>query len=65
MPQSAFVELKVYNVLGQEIVTIVNSEKPAGFYEVEFNAEDLPSGVYIYRIQAGDYVSSKKMVLVK
>lgn len=65
LPNAATVELKVYNVLGQLITTLVNEEKPAGFYEVDFNAANLPSGVYMYRIQAGDYVETKKMLLLK
>jgi hypothetical protein len=59
------VTLKVYNVLGKEIVTLVNEEKPAGTYEVEFNAEGLPSGVYFYKLQAGDFIEAKKMLLLK
>jgi hypothetical protein len=51
--------------LGEEIVTLVNEEKVAGNYSVEFNATSLPSGVYFYRIQAGDFIQTKKMVLMK
>jgi hypothetical protein len=65
LPTAAMVDLKVYNVLGQLITTLVNEEKPAGVYEVDFNAADLPSGVYMYRITAGDYVQTKKMLLLK
>jgi len=65
LPSAAMVELKVYNVLGQLITTLVNEENPAGVYEVDFNATDLPSGVYIYKIQAGDFVQSRKMLLLK
>ncbi|HSL88618.1 MAG TPA: T9SS type A sorting domain-containing protein, partial [Ignavibacteriaceae bacterium] len=57
--------LKIYDVLGREIRTIVNEEKPAGNHTVEFNAADLASGVYIYRLQSGDYINSKKMLLLK
>ncbi len=57
--------LKVYDVLGNEIATLVNEEKPAGSYEVEFNASSLPSGVYFYQLQAGNFVETKKMVLLK
>ncbi|MEJ2617339.1 MAG: T9SS type A sorting domain-containing protein, partial [Ignavibacteriaceae bacterium] len=60
-----FVELKIFNVLGQEIKTIVNEEKPAGNYQVEFNAANLPSGVYFYRIQAGSFNQVRKMLLIK
>ncbi len=65
LPSAAMVELKVYNVLGQLITTLVNEEKPAGFYEIDFNAADFPSGVYMYKLQAGDYVQTKKMILLK
>ena len=65
IPQNSFVELKVFNLLGQEIATLVNQEKPAGNYEVNFNATNLPSGVYIYKMKSGDYVETRKMVLLK
>ena len=57
--------LKVYDILGREITTLVNEEKPAGRYEVEFNANDLSSGIYFYRLQAGKFISTKKMILLK
>jgi len=59
------VSLKVYNVLGREIATLVNAEKPAGEYEVDFNGSNLPSGIYFYRIKAGDFIKTKKMVLLR
>lgn len=59
------VSIKVYDILGSEVATLVNETKAAGTYEVEFNASQLPSGVYIYRMQAGSYMASKKMLLVK
>ena len=61
----SFVILKVYDVLGREIKTLVDEEKPAGTYEVTFNASTLPSGVYVYRLQAGTFIETKKMVLMK
>ena len=63
--QSQLVILKVYDVLGNEIVTLVNVEKPSGLYEVEFNASDLPSGVYFYRLKSGSFLVTKKMLLLK
>ncbi len=60
-----FVRLKVYDVLGNEVATLVNEEKAAGTYAVEFNAKDLPSGIYFYRLQAGSFVETKKMILMK
>jgi hypothetical protein len=65
LPKSSLVQLKIFNLLGQEIATLVNEEKPAGNYEVNFNASNLPSGVYLYKIQAGDYIETKKMILLK
>lgn len=65
LPQDGIVTLKIYDVLGSEIATLVNEEKVAGKYEVNFNASSLASGVYIYKIQAGEFVSSKKMMLLK
>jgi len=59
------ISLKVYDVLGNEVATLVNEEKPAGSYEVNFNASKLSSGVYFYRIQAGSFVETKKMILLK
>jgi hypothetical protein len=60
-----FVILKVYNLLGQEVATLVNEEKPTGEYEIEFNAANLPSGVYIYRLTTAQFSMSKKMTLIK
>jgi len=65
IPELSFVTLKVYDVLGSEVVTLVNEKKSVGSYEVEFNATELPSGVYLFRLQAGTYVETKKMVLMK
>ncbi|MBC8484939.1 MAG: T9SS type A sorting domain-containing protein [Bacteroidetes bacterium] len=59
------VTLKVYNVLGKEIATLVNDPKVAGSYSVNFNGENLSSGVYFYRLEANDFVAIKKMVLTK
>jgi hypothetical protein len=65
LPSESMVELKVYNILGQRVTILVSEKKPAGFYEVDLNAADLPSGVYMYRIQAGNFVETKKMLLVR
>ncbi len=59
------VTLKVYDVLGKEVATLVNTTKDAGSYEVNFDAANLSSGLYIYTIQAGNFTSSKKMMLLK
>ena len=60
-----FVTLKVFDVLGKEIATLVDEEKLAGEYEIKFDAAHLPSGVYFYQLRAGDYVDSKKMIVLK
>ena len=59
------VTLKVYNILGQEVTTLVNKKQKPGNYQIEFNAENLPSGVYIYKIKADGFTASKKMTLLK
>ena len=63
--EQTMVTLKVYDVLGKEVATLVNDVRPAGQYDVSFNAANLATGMYIYKLQAGDFVSSKKMMLVK
>ncbi len=65
IPKSGLVTLKVYNVLGQEVAELVNDVKPAGNYEVTFDASDLTSGMYIYTITSGNFSSTKKMMLLK
>lgn len=63
--ERSFVKIKVYDALGNEVATLVNEEKQAGEYEVEFNVSDLTSGIYFYRLQAGSFVETKKMILLK
>jgi len=63
--QSHLVMLKVYDVLGNEITTLVSEEKPAGSYKVEFDGGNLTSGIYFYKLRAGNFVETKKMVLIK
>jgi len=65
LPISSQVTIKVYDVLGDEVATLVNEEKPIGFYEIDFDASRFASGVYLYKIQAGSFVSAKKMILIK
>jgi hypothetical protein len=65
IPKSEFVTLKVYNILGEEVATMVYDKLAAGSYKYDWNASSLASGVYLYRIQAGDYVQSTKIVLMK
>jgi hypothetical protein len=65
IPQAQFVTLYVYNILGERVATLVNREMTAGVHHINFNASNLPSGVYIYSISAGDFLSTKKMILLK
>ena len=63
--ESGFVSLKVYDVLGNEVATLVNAEKPAGEYNVSFSADDLSSGIYYYKLETSSYSATRKMVLMK
>lgn len=59
------VTLKIYDILGNELTTLVNEQKAPGYYEVDFNASSFASGVYIYRLQSGSFISTKKMLMIK
>ena len=63
--RGGLVTLKVYDILGNEITTLVNQEKPAGIYEVEFDASELTSGVYFYTLQTGTVIKTKKLILLR
>ena len=65
IPKPGLVTLKVYDILGREVVTLVNENRVEGFYDFTFNASRFSSGVYIYQLRVNDYVSSKKMILLK
>jgi hypothetical protein len=65
LPKQGFVTLKIYDITGREIQTLVSEVKQAGYYSVDFNASSLSSGVYFYKIQSGDFISVKRMVLIK
>lgn len=65
IPKDELVTLKVYNSLGEEIKTLVNHHQSKGRYSVTFNAKNLPSGIYIYKLQSGEFSSTKKMLLTK
>ncbi|MDZ7625551.1 MAG: LamG-like jellyroll fold domain-containing protein [Ignavibacteriaceae bacterium] len=65
IPNGSVVTIKVYDVLGTEVATLVNEDKSAGSYEVDFNASQLSSGIYFYKLQAGSFVETKKMILIK
>ena len=65
IPERANVVIKIYDILGSEVITLINQEMDIGWYEVQFNASNYSSGIYIYRMQAGNYISTKKMLMVK
>ena len=65
VPKESFITLKVYDILGREVVQLINEEKKPGKYQVTFNASKLSSGVYFYRLLAGSFVETKKLILIK
>ncbi len=65
LAETGFISLIVYDVLGNEVSTLVNEEKPAGEYEVEFSGNGLTSGVYFYQLRTGSFIQTKKMILMK
>ena len=65
IPKQSVVTVKVFDMLGREVAVLVNEQKAAGYYSIDFDATALSSGVYIYKMKAGEYVQTKKMVLLK
>jgi plastocyanin len=65
LPANEFVAIKVYDILGREVTILVNEQKTAGNYETTFDAKELASGIYLYKIVAGEFVQTKKMILMK
>ena len=65
LPVNSKVTLTIYDILGKEVTKLVDKEQEAGKYEIKFNSGKLASGVYVYRIKAGEFMMSKKMILVK
>ena len=65
LPVNGKTELTVYNILGQKVKTLVNKVMPAGIYHVQFNAESLATGTYVYELRAGNKVIRKRMILLK
>jgi len=65
IPEEGFITLKVYDIIGKEVKTLVNENKTAGSYNIKFDASDLASGIYIYQIRANNFVHSRKMMLLK
>lgn len=65
LPHYSNVLIKVFDILGREVATLINQDQPAGDYSIDFNASNLPSGIYLYKLQAGNYIDTKKMILIK
>ncbi len=65
IPTGSFVQLKIFDILGNEVASLVKAQQPAGYHEVEFNAANLSSGIYFYRLQTDNYSVSKKLILMK
>ncbi|MDZ7625397.1 MAG: T9SS type A sorting domain-containing protein [Ignavibacteriaceae bacterium] len=65
IPEASFVQLKVYDILGNEVATLVNEEQSAGTYKADFSGNDLASGLYIAKLQTGNYTKTIKMSLLK
>jgi len=64
-PVGSWQTLKVYDILGKEVATLVNEEKPAGIFNVDFNASHLASGIYYYQLKVGGFIETKKMILLR
>jgi hypothetical protein len=65
VPEKSNVLIKIYDILGSEVETLVNKEMDAGWYDKDFNAAGLSSGIYLFRMEAGNYVNTKKMIYLK
>ena len=65
LPEAGYVTLKVYDMLGNELETLVNAVRPAGVHEVTFNSGNLSSGLYLYKMNSGNFEKTRKMLLVK
>jgi hypothetical protein len=65
VPEESFIELKVFDALGEEITSLVSETKESGFYNVTFDAANYNSGVYFYQLRTGNFIETKKMILMK
>lgn len=65
LPEASKVSIKVFNTIGEEVAELINEDRPAGYYQIDFDASALPSGVYFYRISANHFIQTRKMLLIK
>jgi Secretion system C-terminal sorting domain len=65
LPKAGLTKLIIYDLLGREVQTLINKELETGYHEINFDAGNFTSGVYFYRIQSGDFIQTKKMILMK
>jgi hypothetical protein len=65
IPKASFVVVKIYDIIGEEVATLVNAQKPSGNYSVKFDASNLSSGIYFYRITSGNFMATKKLIILK
>ena len=65
IPELSFITIKVFDISGKEVRTLLSEVSPAGSYQIEFRAKELPSGIYFYHLEAGDFIETRKMVLLK
>jgi hypothetical protein len=65
LPQDSHVSIDIYDILGGQVASLVNEDQTAGYHQVTWNAGTVPSGVYFYRIDAGTFIATKKMILMK
>lgn len=65
IPSASFVTLKIFDILGNEVTSLINEEKPSGTYKVIWNAANNPSGIYFYQLKAGNFIKTKKLILLK
>ena len=65
IPKDGLVKIRIYDILGREIIKLVNEEKPAGTYELTWNAENLPSGIFFYQLRTNSFIENKKMILLR
>jgi flagellar hook assembly protein FlgD len=65
LPKSEFVTVTIFDMLGKKVATLVNEQKEAGYYDIKFDGTNYASGMYFYKIEAGNFTDTKKMILIK